>query len=122
MKFNNINHIIVLGGSVISLSFLKFLKNSKINYHFFTNKRMLDDKISNNRSLREHLKLNKINYTSTQNINTNKKIKTILSAKTLGIGFGQPWVIKKVKTVTVTITIIPTQNRQDHAHSTTVSQ
>jgi methionyl-tRNA formyltransferase len=94
MKFNNINHIIVLGGSVISLSFLKFLKNSKINYHFFTNKRMLDDKISNNRSLREHLKLNKINYTSTQNINTNKKIKTILSAKTLGIGFGQPWVIK----------------------------
>ena len=62
MKLYNINHIIVLGGSVNCLFFLKHLKKNKINHHFFTNQRMLNDKILNNRTLKNHLKYEKINY------------------------------------------------------------
>lgn len=95
MKLNNINHIIVLGGSINSLFFLKFLKKNKFKYHFFTNQRMLNDKISDNKTFKEHLKLNKIDYVSTNNINKNKKIFKVITSKTLGIGFGQPWIIGK---------------------------
>ena len=71
MKLNNINHIIILGGSINSLYFLKFLKKNKFKYHFFTSQRMLNDKISENKTLKEHLKLNKIDYVSTNNIRLN---------------------------------------------------
>ena len=95
MKLNNINHIIVFGGSVNTLSFLKFLKKNKINYHFFTNERMLNDKISNNKTFRFHLNNNNIEYISTENINKNKKIINVITSRSLGIGFGQPWYIEK---------------------------
>ncbi len=95
MKLNNINHIIVLGGSVNSLSFLKYLKENKINYHYFTNERMLNDRLLDNRTLRNYLKINKIKFISTENINKNKKIFKIITPKSLGIGFGQPWYIEK---------------------------
>ena len=43
MKFNKINHIVVFGGSQLTLEFLKLLKKKKINFHYFTNKRQLLD-------------------------------------------------------------------------------
>jgi len=95
MKLNNINHIIVLGGSVSSLSFLKLLRDNKIKYHFFTNERMLNDNLLDNKTLKNHLKNNKIKFTSTKNINKNKKIMKIITSRTLGVGFGQPWYIEK---------------------------
>ena len=56
MKFNKINHIVVFGGSQLTLEFLKLLKKKKINYHYFTNKRQLLDNLSNNLNLRDNLK------------------------------------------------------------------
>ncbi len=94
MKLYNINHIIVLGGSVNCLFFLKHLKKNKINYHFFTNQRMLNDKILDNRTLKNHLKYEKINYISTKDINKDKNIFNCIKSSSLGIGFGQPWYIK----------------------------
>tara|TARA_A100001015_G_scaffold316202_1_gene429886 strand:+ start:7343 stop:8323 length:981 start_codon:yes stop_codon:yes gene_type:complete len=94
MKLYNINHIIVLGGSVNCLFFLMYLKKNKINYHFFTNQRMLNDKILNNRTLKDHLKDGKINYISTKDINKDKNIFNCIKSSSLGIGFGQPWYIK----------------------------
>ncbi len=95
MKFNKINHIIVFGGSVSTLFFLKYLKKNKINYNYFTNQRLLNDVILDNKTLKEHLVYNKLKYVSTSDINKNNKIYKIINTKTLGIGFGQPWVIKK---------------------------
>ncbi len=94
MKLYNINHIIVLGGSVNCLFFLKYLKKNKINYHFFTNQRMLNDKILGNKTLKDHLKHEKINYISTKDINKDKKVFSCIKSTSLGIGFGQPWYIK----------------------------
>ena len=96
MKFNKFNNIIVFGGSENSLEFLKLLKKKKkIKFHYFTNKRQLLDKLSNNLNLRENLKKNNINYYETEDINKNKLLKKIFTKKTLCIGIGQPWVFKK---------------------------
>jgi len=95
MKFNHINHIVVLGGSTVAFSFLKYLKKSRFNYHFFTNGRLLNDKLTNDKTLKQLLVSNKIKYFSTNDINKNKKIESIITTNSLIMGFGQPWVIKK---------------------------
>lgn len=95
MKLFNFDNIIVFGGSVNCLFFLNELKKNKINYHFFTNQRMLNDKILKNRTFKDCLSDDKINYISTSDINKNKKIFNYINNNTLGIGFGQPWYIKK---------------------------
>jgi methionyl-tRNA formyltransferase len=95
MKFNKINHIIVFGGSQLTLEFLKLLKRKKINFHYFTNKRQLLDILSNNLNLRDHLKKNKIKFYETEDINKNELLKKISTKKSLGIGFGQPWKFKQ---------------------------
>ena len=94
MKFVKVNHIVVFGGSLIVLEFLKLLKKKKINFHYFTNKRQLSDNLTNNLSLRKNLKKNNIKFFETEDINKNKLIKKIFTSHSLGVGFGQPWVFK----------------------------
>ncbi len=95
MKFNKINHIIVFGGSQLTLEFLKLLKRKKIKFHYFTNKRQLSDNLSNNLNLKDNLKKNKIKFYETEDINKNKLIKRIFTINSFGIGFGQPWKFKQ---------------------------
>ena len=95
MKFNKINHIVVFGGSQLTLEFLKLLKKKKINYHYFTNKRQLLDNLSNNLNLRDNLKKNNIKFYETYDINKNKLLKKVFTKNSLGIGFGQPWKFKQ---------------------------
>ena len=94
MKFGKIEHFIVLGGSLITLYFLKYLKKNKIKFDYFTNKRQLDDILINSKSLLENLKLNSINYNISKDINDDSKIKKIITKNSMAIGFGQPWPIK----------------------------
>ncbi|MBD1139702.1 hypothetical protein IDH15_00300 [Pelagibacterales bacterium SAG-MED38] len=94
MKFNS-DHIVIFGGSILALELLKYLKKIKFKYHFFTNKRMLSDVIYDNKTLREHLEINKIKFFSTENINTNKSIYKIITPKSLGVSLGLPWIVKK---------------------------
>ncbi len=95
MKFTKFNHIVVFGGSQITLEFLKLLKKKKINFHYFTNKRQLSDNLINNSSLKNNLKKNEIRFFETEDINKNKLIKKVFTGRSLGLGFGQPWVFKK---------------------------
>lgn len=95
MKFGKINHIVIFGGSQLTLEFLKLLKKKKINFHYFTNKRQLLDKLSNNFTLKDNLKKNNINFYQTEDINKNKLVVKIFTKNSLGIGFGQPWRFKK---------------------------
>ena len=95
MKFINIDHIVVFGGSQLVLEFLKILKKKKINFHYFTNRRQLNDKLINNLSLKKNLIKNKIKFYQTENINKNKFLKKIFTKNSLGIGIGQPWKFKK---------------------------
>ena len=90
MKFINPDNIIVFGGSQLVLEFLKVLKKKKIKFHYFTNKRQLDDILINDLSLKNNLKKNKINFYVTEDINKNKTIKKIFTKKSLGIGIGIP--------------------------------
>ena len=62
MKLFNFDNIIVFGGSVNCLFFLNELKKNKINYHFFTNQRMLNDKILKNRTFKDCLSDDKIRH------------------------------------------------------------
>ena len=95
MKFNIPNHIVIFGGSQLVLEFLKFLQKKKINFHYFTNRRQLNDNLTNNLSLKDNLKKNKIKFYKTENINKNKIIKKIFTKRSLGIGIGQPWKFQK---------------------------
>ena len=94
MKFGKIDHIIVLGGSLIALYFLKYLKQKKIKFDYFTSKRQLEDVLINNHSLLENLKLNSINYNVSKDINNDSKIKKVITKNSITIGMGQPWQIK----------------------------
>jgi len=94
MKFGKIDHFIVLGGSLITLYFLKYLKKEKIKFDYFTNKKQLEDILINSKSLLENLKLNSINYNISKDINNDLKIKKIITKNSMTIGFGQPWPIK----------------------------
>mgnify|MGYP001242737107 CR=1 FL=1 len=95
MNFGKINHIIIFGGALITLELLKLLKKKKIKFHYFTNKRQLKDEINNNLTLLQNLKINKIKYNETSNINKNILIKKIIKKNSLGIALGPPWGFKK---------------------------
>lgn len=95
MKFIKTNHIVVFGGSQLVLEFLKLLKKKKIKFHYFTNKRQLNDILINNLSLKDNLKNNKIKFYQSEDINKNKLVENIFTKKSLGIGIGQPWKYKK---------------------------
>ena len=95
MKFGKIDHFIVLGGSLITLYFLKYLKKKKIKFDYFTNKRQLADTLINGKSLFENLKLNSIKCNISQDINKENKIQKVITKNTITIGFGEPWPIKE---------------------------
>ena len=88
MKFGKIKKIIVLGGSLISVNFLIYLKSQKIKYYFFTSPEQLKDKVFKNQSLKEMLKKKFIKYISTKDINLNKSINKIIDKNTLTISMG----------------------------------
>tara|TARA_B100001250_G_scaffold226126_1_gene193992 strand:- start:2363 stop:3349 length:987 start_codon:yes stop_codon:yes gene_type:complete len=95
MKFVKAEHIVVFGGSQLALEFLKSLQKKKIAFHYFTNRRQLNDYLINNLSLKNNLIKNKIKFNQTEDINKNKLIKKIFTKKSLGIGIGLPWQFKE---------------------------
>jgi len=94
-KLSKIDHVIVFGGSSTTFEILKYLKKKKTKFDYFTNSRQLKDILPNNLTLRKNLKLNKINFIETNNINNNRLIFSKIKKNTLGLGMGQPWKFKK---------------------------
>ena len=94
MKFNNIKNFLILGGSLNSIDFCKFLKSKKENYFLFINKRQSKE-IYNHKKLSELLKISKINHIITENINTNSTFLKYKSTNSLILGFGEPWKLDK---------------------------
>ena len=101
MKFGKVSSIIVLGGSYISIQFLKLLKQRNIKFHYFTSKRQLSDLLPNGISLKKNLIKQNLKFTSTEDINKCRKFICSLTNSFLILGFGEPWklnnsVLKKV--------------------------
>ena len=94
MKFGKIDNIIILGGSYISLKLLEFLKTKNSKFYFFTSKRLLNDKMPNNLTLKKNLENLKIKYLSTKNINNNKKLYKLFDKNSLVLGLGYNWKIR----------------------------
>ena len=93
MKFGKIDNIIILGGSYISLKLLEFLKTKNLKFYFFTSKRLLDDNMPNDLTLKQNLNNLKIKYLSTENINKNKKLYRLFDKNSLVLGLGYNWKI-----------------------------
>jgi methionyl-tRNA formyltransferase len=97
MKFENINHIILFGGSRCCAELANHLKLSKeYQFNIFTCKRQLDEKIyQNGVSLKDYFLENQIDYISSEDIKNEPKLNTLISENTLGIGIGEAWTFSK---------------------------
>ena len=89
-KINQIKNFIILGGSLTSLEFCKFLQIKKVNHELFFNKRQSKEKFKNCFFI-DLVKKDKVKYTITNNINRCKNFKKYNPYNSIIIGFGQPW-------------------------------
>ena len=97
MKLGTIEHIIIFGGSRLTAELAAYLKENGIYaFDIFTCERQLNDYIYTDKiTLRQFLKDRSIPYYSTENINDNKIIKTVITAHSLGLGLGEAWSFSK---------------------------
>jgi methionyl-tRNA formyltransferase len=94
MRFKNIKKFLILGGSLNSLQFCKFLMQKKENFILFINHRQANEKYFN-KKLRVLLSDLKINFIITKNINRNSAFLKSDPKNSLIIGFGEPWKLEK---------------------------
>ena len=121
MKFGKIDNLIILGGSYISIRFLKSLKKRGVKFNFFTSKRLLNDLMPNGISLKQNLLNYNLEFTSTENINNCKKFIYLLNKSYLILGFGEPWklsdkLLKKVGNKFLDFMGIPMPEYRGGAH------
>lgn len=91
--FGKIENIILFGGSPLLAEFAKFLKeNKKYSVTCVSCKRQLDEAVAkDNKTLKQVLKECGISFFSCKDICRDKRLTALISPKTLGIGFGEPW-------------------------------
>jgi len=93
MKFGKIEHIIIFGGSRLTAELSAHLqKNTSYSFHVFTCERQLADIIySDDTTLRKFFVDREIPFCSTENINENEEIKSLIMENSLGLGLGEAW-------------------------------
>ncbi len=91
-KLGKISHFIILGGSLNSLNFCKFLKAKKVKFSLFLNKRQANE-IFGKKKLKLLLSQFGIKFFLTENLNKNKFFLNLNPINSLIIGFGEPWKI-----------------------------
>ncbi len=97
MQFRHISHIILFGGSRCCAELALYLK-SHMEYQLdiFTCNRQLNEKIyPNGKTLKDFFSENSISCTSTDDINKEPKLKSLITEKSLGIGIGEAWTFEK---------------------------
>ncbi|MCL0030839.1 hypothetical protein M1N55_02225 [Dehalococcoidia bacterium] len=93
MKFNNIDHLILFGGSRCCAELaLEISKNDDYKLNIFTCKRQLEEPIyPNGKKLKEFFLDNSLSYVSTDDINDEPELIQLITENTLGIGLGEAW-------------------------------
>lgn len=94
MKFGNIKNFLILGGSLNSLNFCKFLKKKKENFFLFIDQRQADEKYYD-KKLSVLLNELNINFIITKNINRNLVFLKFNPKTSIILGFGEPWKLER---------------------------
>jgi methionyl-tRNA formyltransferase len=95
MKFNNINKIILFGGSYIFAEFVRFVvKQEGLELVVFSAGRHLEEEI-NGKPLKIVLDELEVRYYDAEDINTDEQLKNEITDQTLGIAMGAAWVFEK---------------------------
>lgn len=97
MIFEKVDHIIVFGGSRLTAELSVYLQeNGAYAFDIFTCERQLNDNIyADNITLRKFFNDRSIPFHSTENINENQDIKSIITDHSLGFGLGEAWSFSK---------------------------
>jgi methionyl-tRNA formyltransferase len=97
MKFKKIDHIILFGGSRILADLALWIKRSgEYALTIFSCERQLNEGIfSDGSTLRRYLEENDISYYSTEDINQDENIDSLIKDTSLGIGLGEAWGFSK---------------------------
>ena len=93
MRFRNINHIILFGGSRCCAELSLYLeKHVDYQLDVFTCERQLNEKIyPSGTTLRDFFSENSIPFASTEDINEEPQLKSLITENSLGLGIGEPW-------------------------------
>ena len=97
MKFDSIDHIILLGGSRIVASLAEFLmKEPLFKFDIYTAPRQIDDVIyPDGSTLRSFLEARDIDYRVVDDINKDESFINSVGYNSLGLGLGEAWPFSK---------------------------
>lgn len=91
VNFGDIKNIVFLGGGMLVIELIKKIGIPSI---LFSSKRHLEEKYGN-KTFKEHLIQNNIEFHESENINSDKKLKEKVNKWSLGISISAAWIIKK---------------------------
>ena len=94
LNLGKIKKVFLFGGGTRLRNATVVLKESGLDIFVFTSKRFLED-IEKDLSFKQFLEKNKIDFESTEDINSNKKLDEIMDKEFLGVSFGAPWIFKE---------------------------
>jgi methionyl-tRNA formyltransferase len=96
MNFRQIDQFILFGGSPLLSVFAQYLKQKGTKVLVFSSKRHLEELIMQEHlTLEDILQRNAIPYFSCSDINDEPRLRALVNATTLGIGFGEAWSFQK---------------------------
>lgn len=96
LRINNINRVIIFGGSPLAAVTVDELRKRQIEVVLFSSPRQIDEKMdSKGTTLGDLVKEKNIKYFITEDINSEKKLYDFISKNTLGLGLGEAWSFSK---------------------------
>jgi RimJ/RimL family protein N-acetyltransferase/methionyl-tRNA formyltransferase len=96
MRYNNINKVILFGGSLTLLGTIKYLKNENMNTLVYTSPRHASEILDESgTTINNELRELGVPFIVTDDINTENALLDEITPETLGIGFGEAWSFDK---------------------------
>lgn len=95
MHFGKVSRFILLGAGIELIEFASIIKRHGIDVRVFTSKRHLDEKMDDNKTFKQLLKENNINYLESKDVNMDQTAIEYLGDGTVGVSFGAAWIFKK---------------------------